>query len=90
MALAIVDRLVLPSPYGDSEIQFCCGDLTTNKEATDILCVSAFQGDYSPTPSSLIGAVKSKLGISVRDLAKAKELDMSSTLSVSHIRRSNG
>ena len=33
-------------------------------------------GDYSPTPSSLIGALAINLGISVRKLSKEKEEDL--------------
>lgn len=33
-------------------------------------------GDYSPTPSSLIGALAINLGISVRNLSKDKEEDL--------------
>lgn len=35
-----------------------------------------FSGDYSPTPSSLIGQLKLQLGISVRNLSKDKEEDL--------------
>ena len=34
------------------------------------------KGDYSPTPSSLIGQLWKKLGISVQALAKDKEEDL--------------
>lgn len=35
-----------------------------------------FSGDYSPTPSSLIGQLLIKLGVSVSQLAKDKEEDL--------------
>ena len=35
-----------------------------------------FEGDYSPTPSSLIGALAINLGISVRNLSQDKEEDL--------------
>lgn len=35
-----------------------------------------YLGDYSPTPTSLIGQLKIQLGISVRDLSKDKEEDL--------------
>ena len=39
-------------------------------------------GDYSPTPSSLIGALAINLGISVRNLSKDKEEDLRDNTSV--------
>ena len=35
-----------------------------------------FTGDYTPTPSSVIGALYKNLGISVRNLANDKEEDL--------------
>lgn len=67
----------VPHPSGDKEIRLYHGDLTKIPpgEEVDLLVVSAFPNDYSPTPTSLIGALYDA-GISVHDLAKDKEVDL--------------
>jgi hypothetical protein len=61
----------------DKRIELCHGDLTSlvAEEEFDLLIVSAFPDDYTPTPSSLIGALNRK-GLSVESLARDKEIDM--------------
>ena len=59
------------------KIDLCYGDLAelSQDEVIDILVVSAFPNDYSPTPKSLIGALHGR-GISVAALSKDKAIDM--------------
>jgi len=59
------------------EIAFYHGDLTAipESERVELLVVSAFPNDYSPTPSSLIGAL-ANAGLSVARLSASKELDL--------------
>ena len=51
-----------------------CIPLDWNRRLTSTLMFVA--GDYSPTPSSLIGALAINLGISVRNLSRDKEEDL--------------
>lgn len=61
---------------GDRRVELCQGDLTDleRNEWFDAIVVSAFDGDYTPTERSLVGALDRK-GISVADLATRKALD---------------
>lgn len=53
------------------------GDLTelSPDEAVDLLVISAFPNDYTPTNTSLVGALNRK-GLSVATLAQSKEKDL--------------
>lgn len=59
-----------PPPHGWGKVRFKLddGDLMH-------ICFMLLLGDYSPTPSSVIGALKRELNISVRNLSKDKEED---------------
>ncbi|XP_046575598.1 uncharacterized protein LOC124283650 [Haliotis rubra] len=79
MVLHKEDSIQLKTALGTSEIQLLIGDITQlqQDEASDIIFVSAFQGDYSTaSPGTLIAALSRNLNISVQELARDKELDL--------------
>lgn len=51
------------------------GDMCEVPAEYDVVVCSAFKNDYIPTPTSLIGALKYRKGISVEDLSLNPELD---------------
>jgi hypothetical protein len=63
-------------------IELFQGDITalSASETFDLLVVSAFPNDYTPTSSSLIGALYRK-GLSVQSLAGNKEIDLRANFS---------
>jgi hypothetical protein len=77
-----VDRFIVSHGWRGKCIELYQGDLTDLKpeEAVDILVVSAFPNDYIPTSTSLIGALYRK-GVSVRQLAESKAVDLRETFS---------
>lgn len=78
MGMQILDSIRVKQPnMGEAVIELCCGDLTQMEpaDAADILVISAFPDDYTPTDTSLIGALHAK-GVSVRDLAAHKAVDL--------------
>jgi hypothetical protein len=80
--MKLLDTLKVYSGSEERKIEIYQGDLTalTPDEAVDILVVSAFPNDYTPTPDSLIGALFEK-GISVQQLANNKAQDLRETSS---------
>jgi TIR domain len=80
--MELLDRLDVHQGSETKSIELYRGDLAsmTPGEAVDILVVSAFPGDYSPTRSSLIGALWAR-GVRVEDLARQKEVDLRRTSS---------
>jgi hypothetical protein len=75
--MKLLDSIIVPSVSEEKRIDLCQGDLTSlePEEAVDVLVISAFPNDYTPTPASLIGALHRK-GISVSSLAKKKASDL--------------
>lgn len=67
--------------YGWRAFEILCGDITSPPERSDmdpeleLLVVSAFRGDYTPTDRSVIGALHRR-GINVGELARRPALDL--------------
>jgi hypothetical protein len=75
--MKLIDVLEVRHASGPKKIELFAGDLTRipKAHAVDVLVVSAFPGDYEPTPTSLIGALDRK-GVSVARLAEKPEADL--------------
>ena len=75
--MKLLDSIEVTSKSGPHRIELFQGDLTQipSEHAVDILVISAFPNNYTPTPNSLIGAL-SRIGVNVRDLARDKEVDL--------------
>lgn len=80
--MKLLDTLRVYHGPHEKLIEIYQGDLTelTPDEAVDVLVVSAFPNDYTPTRTSLIGALHRK-GISVAALAGDKYVDPRRTFS---------
>lgn len=81
--ILVVHNFEVETDIGECQIQLCVGDITSlpKEDKVDVLVLSAFPGDYSPSRTSLIGQLHGKLGVSVRNLAKDKEEDLRSLYS---------
>ena len=75
--MILLAEWVLQQDGEGQRIELYWGDLSylPPEQAVDLLVVSAFPNDYTPTPSSLIGALY-RNGISVHKLSFDKERDM--------------
>ena len=73
----VFDTIEIQCNSKTKSIRLCTGDLSRvpNEWNTDFLLISAFPNDYSPTPSSVVGALNNR-GISVRKLSKEKAEDL--------------
>lgn len=75
--MKLVDVLEVPNAGGIRRIELLQGDLAAlpPEHAVDVLVVSAFPGDYTPTATSLIGALDRR-ELSIAVLAKDPEADL--------------
>jgi hypothetical protein len=65
--------------WGYRTVELYCGDLMTLDRGVDVLAVSSFWHDYTPSPNSLIGALD-RNGISVLQLSETCEYDFRDSL----------
>jgi hypothetical protein len=75
--MEMLDGLTVYHGSEESRFELYRGDLSAmpSEEAVDVLVLSAFPDDYTPTPQSLIGALAAK-GVSLADLAEKKSVDL--------------
>jgi hypothetical protein len=75
--MELLNELVVFNRDEPKYIRLYHGDLTDKSEATDadLIVVSAWQGNYSPVPKTLVAALDKK-GLSVAKLASDKEEDL--------------
>ena len=75
--MQLLDTIIVQQAGRDRSIKLYSGDLSAlpQGESVDVLVVSAFPDDYTPTRTSLIGSLSNR-GISVRELALDKEVDL--------------
>ena len=80
--MELLDKLTVRQGTENRYIELYFGDLATmpSEQAVDVLVVSAFPDDYTPTPRSLIGSLYQK-GVSVAELAAEKAVDLRDTFS---------
>src|SRR5262245_27184732 len=75
--MQLIDTIAVRYQGNEKVVMLFVGDLTAlpKHEAVDILIVSALPDDYSPTETSLSGALH-RAGVSVAKLAEDKEVDL--------------
>ena len=80
MSFKLLEKIDISDGASTRRIGLYEGDLSAipPEHWTDILVVSAFPDDYSPTPTSLIGALH-RSGLSVEGMAKNKLYDLRDT-----------
>jgi hypothetical protein len=80
--MRLIDAIEVTSGSNKRRIELYQGDLTSLNphDAVDVLVVSAFPNDYTPTSTSLIGALYNK-GVVVSDLARSKSVDLRDSFS---------
>ena len=73
----MLDGLTVYHGSEESRFELYQGDLSAMppEEAVDVLVVSAFPDDYTPTPRSLVGGLADK-GVSLAELAEKKAVDL--------------
>jgi hypothetical protein len=75
--MELIDTIAVRHQGNERFVMLFVGDLASlpEREAVDVLIVSAFPDDYIPTRTSLIGAL-ARVGVSIADLAQDKEVDL--------------
>ncbi len=79
--MVLLDYIQVKTSNGFADIELYHGDLSAipKEHKVDIVILSAFPNDYTPTPGTLIGSFAEK-GLSVEQLAQDKEMDLRKSL----------
>ena len=77
----LLNLVQIETNTGVKEFELYQGDIVKLPFQTDLLCVSAFKNDYSPTESSIIGQFY-KNGFKIEDYLKKPYLDFRNSLGV--------
>lgn len=79
--MVLLDYIQVKTSNGFADIELYHGDLSAipKEHKVDIVILSAFPNDYTPTPGTLIGSFAEK-GLSVEQLSKDKEMDLRKNL----------
>jgi hypothetical protein len=79
--MVLLDYIQVKTSNGFADIELYHGDLSAipKEHKVDIVILSAFPNDYTPTPGTLIGSFAEK-GLSVEQLAQDKEMDLRKNL----------
>lgn len=76
-----INFVQIETKTGIKEFELVQGDITNLDFNVDLLCLSAFKDDYTPTPSSIIGQLYKKK-INVGEQSKKPSLDFRESLGI--------
>ena len=77
--MELIYKNKVKTSYGEKEISVEYGDITTLDHNVDVLTISAFKNEYSPTIGTIYHSLK-QVGIDVMSLAEDKFYDLASSL----------
>lgn len=80
--MSLINICEINTYYGYKSIELHHADLSAFNKSVDCLIISAFKGDYIPTPNSLIGALHENLNINIDDVVKDLQIDLRESLNV--------
>lgn len=73
--MPILNIIEVGTPHGSRSFELHQDDITQLDDRVDLMVISAFERNYSPTPGTVIGALQDQLRISVDALSKDPEFD---------------
>jgi hypothetical protein len=70
-----LNRVTIDTSQGERTFEMYQGDVAALDCTIDLLIISTIGADYSPLRGTVVGALSSRLGISVEDLSKEPEVE---------------